>query len=330
MAVGNTLVKNNAAVPAKFSDFVHNEKVQASISNVLTGRDKQRFVASVITAVSTNPTLSECRNSTILSAALLGESLKLSPSPQLGHFYMVPYNVKAKYKDGQMISPAYKAAQFQIGYKGYIQLAIRSGFYKKLTVLAIKKGELINFDPINEEIEVKLVPDEEAREALPTIGYYAMFEYLNGFRKAIYWSHAKMMAHADRFSQAFNAEKYKDLLAGKIPEKEMWKYSSFWYKDFDSMAVKTMLRQLISKWGIMSVEMQTAYSNDMAVVDDDGSVNYVDSPVDTDQEPEIDHAPATTIDVDPETGEVVGVSPVEEEDDPTAAFFGDGGGEGAW
>lgn len=79
-------------------------------------------------------------------------------------------------------------AQFQVGYKGYVQLAIRSGYYKKLNVLPIKEGELERFDPLNEEIEVSLVADEAKRETLPTAGYYAMFEYNNGFRKAMYWS----------------------------------------------------------------------------------------------------------------------------------------------
>lgn len=98
-------------------------------------------------ALNTNPALQECTNQSILSGALLGESLKLSPSPQLGQYYLVPFNDKNKGK----------VAQFQLGYKGYIQLAIRSGQYKKLNVLAIKEGELIRFDPLNEEIEVRLI-----------------------------------------------------------------------------------------------------------------------------------------------------------------------------
>ena len=96
-----------------------------------------------------------------------------------------------------------------------------------------------------------------------------MFEYVNGFRKAIYWSKQKMEAHADKFSKAFNLDAYRKLQAGKIPEKDLWKYSSFWYKDFDSMAFKTLLRQLISKWGVMSIEMQDAYTKDMTVMKED-------------------------------------------------------------
>lgn len=193
----------------------------------------------------------ECTNQSILSGALLGESLKLSPSPQLGQYYLVPFNDKNKGK----------VAQFQLGYKGYIQLAIRSGQYKKLNVLAIKEGELIRFDPLNEEIEVRLIEDEEEREQANTIGYYAMFEYTNGFRKAIYWSKRKMEAHALKYSKGYQAKKGY----------------TFWEKDFDGMAYKTMLRQLISKWGIMSIDMASAIDSDMAVINEDGTKDYVDN-----------------------------------------------------
>ena len=113
------------------------------------------------------------------------------------------------------------------------------------------------------------------------MGYYAMFEYENGFRKTLYWSKKKMIAHAEKYSQAFSrnggARSLEFLEQGKIPEKELWKYSSFWFKDFDGMAMKTMLRQLISKWGIMSIDLQTALDKDMAVIHEDGSAEYVEN-----------------------------------------------------
>lgn len=204
--------------------------------------------------------------------ALLGEALNLSPSPQLGQFYMVPFDNRKK---------GCKEAQFQLGYKGYIQLAIRSGYYKKLNVLAIKEGELVHYDPLEEVVEVNLIEDDILREEAPTMGYYAMFEYENGFRKTMYWSKKKMLAHAEKYSFAFykngGAKSLELLEQGKIPEKEMWKYSSFWFKDFDGMALKTMLRQLISKWGIMSIDLQKAIDKDMAVIQEDGSAEYVDN-----------------------------------------------------
>ena len=253
MAVNNSLVKSKSRLG--MTAYLTQDAVKNQINSVVGGKNGTRFISSVVSAVNNNPMLQECSNQSILSAALLGESLNLSPSPQLGQYYMVPFNDAKKGK----------VAQFQLGYKGYIQLAIRSGQYKKLNVLAIKQGELIKFDPLNEEIDVKLIEDEEQREKAETIGYYAMFEYGNGFRKAIYWSKAKMEAHALKYSQGYAADKRKGT---------SW---TFWNKDFDGMAYKTMLRQLISKWGIMSIEMVTAIDSDMAIINDDGTKDYVDN-----------------------------------------------------
>lgn len=279
MAVNNSLQKSQKRLG--IGSYLTGDAVKQRINQVIGGKDGQRFISAVVSAVQTNPALQECTNQSILSAALLGESLKLSPSPQLGQYYMVPFNDRERGK----------VAQFQLGYKGYIQLAIRSGQYKKLNVLAIKAGELVKFDPLNEEIEVKLIEDEEQREAAETIGYYAMFEYTNGFRKAIYWSRNKMLAHADKYSQAFSRDggtvktrygekkkvSYADYLTGNYDPKDAWMYSSFWYKDFDGMAYKTMLRQLISKWGIMSIDMASAIDADMSVINEDGTKDYVDN-----------------------------------------------------
>ena len=178
-------------------------------------------------------------------------------------------------KDEEIVHST-KMINWWVSDKGYIQLAIRSGQYRKLNVMAIKKGELIRFDPLTEDIDINLIADDTERENTETTGYYAMFEYTNGFRKAMYWSKDKMLRHADKYSRAFSAQSYRDLQEGKIPEKDMWKYSSFWYKDFDGMAFKTMLRQLISKWGVMSTEMQMAYSNDGGVINRDGTPIFDD------------------------------------------------------
>ena len=282
MAVGNSLAKKAQVQQSSLTVYLAKDAVRNQINSVVGGKNGARFISSIVSAVQVNPALQECTNPSIVSAALLGESLNLSPSPQLGQYYMVPYDNSKK---------GVKEAQFQIGYKGYIQLAIRSGQYKKLNVLAIKEGELIRFDPLNEEIEVRLIEDEELREEAPTIGYYAMFEYTNGFRKALYWSKRKMLAHADKYSKAFFIKEttvktrygtkkrvsFADFEAGNYPKDDEWMYSSFWYKDFDGMAYKTMLRQLISKWGIMSIEMLTAVNADMAVIREDGSMDYVDN-----------------------------------------------------
>ena len=254
MAVANRLAPRTQKTG--LTAYLTQDAVKDQINKVVGGKNGTRFISSIVSAVKATPALQECTNSSILSAALLGESLNLSPSPQLGQYYMVPYDNRSK---------GAKEAQFQLGYKGYIQLATRSSQYKKLNVLSIKEVELIRFDPLNEEIEVNLIQDDEQREAAPTIGYYAMFEYTNGFRKAMYWSRAKMEAHAKKYSPGYK----RDLEKGTS-----W---TFWAKDFDAMAYKTMLRQLISKWGIMSIDLQDAIDSDMAVIREDGSRDYVET-----------------------------------------------------
>ena len=270
MAVQNSLARQDQSM--KLSVYLQNDAVKKQINQVVGGKNGTRFISSIVSAVQSTPALQECTSPSIVNAALLGEALNLSPSPQLGQFYMVPFDNKKK---------GCKEAQFQLGYKGYIQLAIRSGYYKKLNVLAIKEGELVRYDPLDEEVEVNLIDDDILREEAPTMGYFAMFEYENGFRETLYWSKKKMLAHAEKYSFAFykngGAKSLELLEQGKIPEKDMWKYSSFWFKDFDGMALKTMLRQLISKWGIMSIDLQNAIDKDMAVIHEDGKTEYVDA-----------------------------------------------------
>lgn len=292
MAVGNSLASR--APKQGLTAYLTQDAVKNQINSVIGGKNGSRFISSIVSAVQATPALQECTNTSILSAALLGESLNLSPSPQLGQYYLVPYDNRKK---------GAKEAQFQLGYKGYIQLALRSGQYKKLNVMAIKEGELIRFDPLNEEIEVNLIQDEEAREEAPTVGYYAMFEYLNGFRKSIYWSREKMVAHAKKFSPGYQ----RDLEKGS--------QYTFWSKNFDEMAFKTMLRQLISKWGIMSIDIVQAVDADMAVIREDGTKEYVEN-----EESFVDTKAA-----DVETEELVGGEHQEQEtaseSDVTASFF---------
>lgn len=125
--VTNSLV----AKKPDFKNFITADGVKRRINEVIGGKDGQRFITAISSAVSTNPSLGDCDHGTILNAALLGESLRLSPSPQLGQYYMVPF------KDNKLNR---QVATFVLGYKGYIQLAIRSGQYKKLNVIAIKRA----------------------------------------------------------------------------------------------------------------------------------------------------------------------------------------------
>ena len=273
----------------KFSTAITSQTYQKLIGQTLGDKKKaERYTAAIMSAVATNPALQECESATILSGSLLAESLNLSHSPQLGRYYLVPFKDK---KTGTT------KAQFILGYKGYIELAVRSGQYKRINAMPIKEGELISYDPFNDEIQFRAIQDPDERESAKTIGYYAMFEYVNGFKKVIYWSKAQMLAHADKYSPAFNKASYEKLLNGEIPDRDLWKYSSFWYKDFDSMAKKTLIRQLISKWGVMSTEMVQAIDADNNVVKiDRGNFltelpegeNPFDIPEAPDAEPETD------------------------------------------
>lgn len=306
MAVQNSLTtQNNTAAPAQkpqkmaLTAYLNQDSVLANISQALGETNKQRFVTSIISAVNANPMIKDCTNQSILVAALLGETLKLSPSPQLGHFYFVPYSDKNKVlgKDENGYPIYEKTAQFQLGYKGYIQLAIRSGQYKKINVIAIKKGELKEFNPLDETIDVAIdIEHWDERENAETVGYYAMFELVNGFRKAIYWSKKQMKNHAYKYSPGYK----KDLEKG-------WK-NTFWSKDFDGMAYKTLIRQLISKWGVMSIDMQKAFENDIATENYASENNYSEiAPIPDPEPPVTDAKSALFGNGEPETltGEII-------------------------
>lgn len=281
MAVNNSLAKKENTEVKTISAYLGQDKIKKWINGMIgTEKEAQKFISSILSATSTNLALQACDHASIVSSALLANALNLSLSPQLGLAYMVPFEDK---KNNRTV------ATFVLGYKGYLQLAIRSGEYKKIGVIAIKEGEFIEWNELEETLVVNLIDDEEQREKAPTIGYYAWFRLNNGFEKSIYWNKKKMLLHADKYSKAFSLDakkgkepkydkvSYADFEAGKVPEKDMWKYSSFWYKDFDAMAFKTMLRQLISKWGIMSIDMQDAYEKDGIAMND--SDEYYDAPV---------------------------------------------------
>lgn len=267
--MANEVVKSNGNNKIGFTSFITSNAVTQKVNSIVgSEKDGAKFIANIVASVQANPVLKECSNQSILSCALVAHSLNLSANPTLGQIYMIPYNNK---------QTGMKEAQIQLSYKSYIQLAIRSGYYKKINALAIKEGELIKYDPLEEEIEVKLIDDEEEREKAPIAGFYAMFQYSNGFKKAIYWSNEKMLAHADKYSQSFNRKTMQDIIDGKINEKDMWKYSSPWYSKYEDMGIKTVLKQLLSKYGILSIEMQEAIEKDQAVINDEGNLVYVDN-----------------------------------------------------
>lgn len=279
--VANSLTneKNSSKITGikAFNNLIGSNLMKTKIYQMVGRTDAQEFITSITSAVNTNPTLAECDSQSIISAALLGQSLHLKPSPQLGYFYMVPYNNKKK---------GIKEAQFQIGYKGYLQLAIRTGEYVDIDAIEIREGEYKGRNRLTGKPEFEFVDDDSVRENLPVVGYMAYFEMKNGYVKRLYWSKEKMINHADEFSQAFSKDattgkypkvSFADYEAGNYDPKTEWQYSSFWYKNFDEMAKKTMLRQLLSKHALLSTEMQRAIEADQAVIDDKLNPSYVDN-----------------------------------------------------
>lgn len=254
MATTNTLQQKSAS--NSFSSFMALPAVRAKVYDIVAGKDGDRFITSIVTAVGTNPDLAQCDYGSILSAALLGESLKLSPSPQLGQYYLVPFNDRKR---------GIKVAQFQLGYKGYKQLAQRSGQLLQIEVFEVKQGELEYYNYFEGEIKLNYIEDETVRNSLPTIGYYGFYRLMNGYKEILYWSKEKMENHAKTYSQGYA----NDLKKGT--------QYTFWSKNFDEMAKKTIMRQLISKGVPLSIEYQQAYTSDMALIKEDGTAEYIDN-----------------------------------------------------
>lgn len=254
-----------------FSEIISSPAWMKSIRNNLQDEKKTlTFIAEITSAVNNNQQLAKCTALSIVKGGLLATNLNLPLDSSLGRAYLVPF------KDN---------AVFTIGYKGYLQLAIQSGCYQAINTIEVKEGELVSIDPFTEEYKFNPILDDEMRVTKKTIGYYAMFRTLNGMVKQMYWSKAKMEQHAKQYSEAYK----NDLKKG-------WSMS-FWTKSFDEMAKKTMLRQLISKWGILSTEMIMAYKHDMSY-ENNGVLVYPDNPRERDDVFE-------KIEVNANTGEVL-------------------------
>lgn len=278
----------------KFSSVISSDAYKKLINNTLSDPKRVvRFVATLTSAVATIPKLQTCDHNTIISSALVGESLNLSIAPGLGQFYLIPFEDR---RNNRTVCTA------QIGVNGYKQLAMRTGQYLDIDAIEVRKGEYKGRDKFTGKPTFEFVSDDDVREELPIIGYLAYFELLNGFKKSIYFSQEKMLKHADKYSQAFSREAYEKILAGKMDASEMWKYKSPWYDSFTGQSLKTVLKQLLSKWGILSTELVDAIRADQGVpVVEDGnivSVEYVD------HSPEEETTVGTgnnTIEVEPDT-----------------------------
>lgn len=248
--------------PKSFSAMIAGAAMQSSIRNTLRDPARaDRFTANLITMVSHTPKLAECDPKTVVSAALLGETLNLNPAPALGQYYVVPYAGKA---------------QFILGYRGALQLAIRSGEFRRFNALAIKEGEYVSWNPLTEEFAANIIEDEDERERRPICGFYAMFETVNGFRKETYWSLERVFNYAERFGNGnFDRKVYaqflKEVDKGASLQSLQKKYGP-WYLHFETMACKSLIRQLL-KFAPMSPDLQCATAHDERTVrqTDDGA-----------------------------------------------------------
>ena len=231
----------------QFSVAIRSDAYQNLINNTLGDPNTaKKFVADISSVVANNSLLKECNAGTIISAGLTAQTLALPMSPTLGFCYLVPFKSKFGY-----------VAQFQVGWKGLVQLAVRSGQYSKIGARVVHKGEALGLDEFGDEI-VKFDHKYDLEEV---VGYFAYFELIGGFKKTLYWTVEQCQAHAKRYSKSYGNGSATDN----------------WTNMFDSMALKTVLKQLISKYGIMSVDIQKAIVSDQAVIKDDGSMSYVDN-----------------------------------------------------
>ena len=241
-------MENNSKV--KFSVAIRSDAYKNLINQTLGDPNAARqFVTDITTVVSQNPLLSQADAGSIISAGLIAQTLKLPMASTLGFAYIIPYNCKDKATG----SYGYKA-QFQIGFKGLIQLCQRSGQFENLGVRSVHEGEYLGQDEFGDDM-FKFSHDCDSK---PVVGYFAYFKLLNGFKKTLYWTREQCEAHGKRYSK---------------------QYGKLWTTDFDAMAQKTVLKMLLSKFAPMSVDLQKAVTFDQSVVRDDMTPEYVDNPM---------------------------------------------------
>lgn len=262
----------------RFNQMIVHPNTDAYLTSVLAER-KGEFINNLTAVVANDSKLQACEPVTLMYAALKATALRLPLDPNLGQAYIIPYKNNREHKT---------EAQFQIGWKGFIQLAIRSGQFQAINATDIRDGELKGYDLMTGEVQVQAVPD---RENKPVIGYLAYFKLTNGFAKSLYMTAEEIEQHATRYSQSYRG-KYKD--------------SSLWATDKDAMAKKTVLKLLLSRFAPLSVDMQQAVQADQAVMRGDSNFSYVDNEPKSTLELAREAMQAEDVEpvVDTETGEV--------------------------
>ena len=229
------------------------ESVQKQFHNALK-ENKDAFIASVIDLYSGDAALQRCEPKAVLQEALKAAVLKLPINKALGFSYIVVYNNSKRDINGQWVKVA--TPTFLVGYRGLIQMAMRTGQYKTINADAVYKGELRGADKLTGRIDLS-----GERESDEVVGYFAHFELLNGFTKTLYMSVREMAAYAKKFSPSVKRETTIDQLLNKANAPEAGKAVG-WEGDFTAMALKTVIRRLLGKYGYLSVEMQGAMENE--------------------------------------------------------------------
>lgn len=238
-----------------FNQAITSPATQKYLSDLLQER-KGQFVSNLTALVANNANLQECEPYTLMFAALKATALNLPIEPSLGMAHVIPYKNKKR---------GVTEAQFQLGYKGFQQLALRTGQYKRINTTEVREGEIGKRNRLTGEIEWHWIEDEAKRLTKPIIGYVNYFRLLNGFESTFYMSKEEMNAHALRYSQT-----YKSTIS-------YIKEQSKWTTDFDSMALKTVIKLNLSKNGVLSTELQEAIRSDQSVMREENKYEYVDN-----------------------------------------------------
>jgi recombination protein RecT len=250
-----------ATIPA-LQSMLANVNVKKRFEEML-GKKAAGFMSSIVSITNGSKQLQSCEPKTILSAASIAAALDLPINPNLGFAAIVPYG---------------KEATFQMMYKGFIQLGLRTGQYKLMNAAEIYEGELVSRNRVTGEI----VLDFDAKKSDKVVGYCAYFQLINGFEKYLYMTVEEIEKHAKKYSQTYRST--KDFIREK----------SKWTTDFHAMALKTVIKLLLSKYGILSVDMQTAVQADQSVVTEnetgDFDFSYADNTIDI----EIEHPESTS------------------------------------
>jgi recombination protein RecT len=244
------------------SKFINSDAIKDKFTEIL-GKKGTPFIASVLSVVSSNKSLQNADKNSIYTAALMAATLDLPINQNLGFAYIVPYN-ESYNENGQWLKR--QVAQFQMGYKGFIQLAQRSGQYKIINSSDVREGEITNHDRMTGEIQFNWTQDATERLSNPVIGYLSYFELNNGFRHTLYMTAEEVEAHAKEYSQVYKSK-------GK----------GLWKDKFDAMALKTVTKLNLSKNGPLSIELKQAMLSDQAVIKSDAFTN---DPETLDIEPE--------------------------------------------